>query len=53
LICECPTHQNPIGNHMLKAPLVCKGGYFELPDGPGLGIELNEDELAKVMLDRG
>jgi L-alanine-DL-glutamate epimerase-like enolase superfamily enzyme len=51
LICECPTHQNPIGNNLLKVPLVCKDGCFELPDGPGLGIELNEQALAKVILE--
>jgi D-galactarolactone cycloisomerase len=51
LICECPTHQNPIGNNLLKAPLVCADGFFELPDGPGLGIELDEQALAKVILE--
>ena len=51
LICECPTHQNPIGNNLLKAPLVCEDGFFTLPDGPGLGIELDEGALAQVILE--
>jgi L-alanine-DL-glutamate epimerase-like enolase superfamily enzyme len=50
LICECPTHQNPIGNNLLKTPLVCEDGFFALPDGPGLGIELDEEALDKVAL---
>jgi L-alanine-DL-glutamate epimerase-like enolase superfamily enzyme len=51
LICECPTHRNPIGNNLLVAPLVCVDGFFELPDGPGLGIELDEQALANVILE--
>jgi len=50
LICECPTHQNPLGNHLLRAPILCQDGFFELPQGPGLGIELVEEELDKVRL---
>jgi D-galactarolactone cycloisomerase len=50
LICECPTFQNPIGDNLLKAPLVCEKGFFELPDGPGLGIELDQEALARVMM---
>jgi L-alanine-DL-glutamate epimerase-like enolase superfamily enzyme len=50
LIVECPTHRNPIGNSLLRAPIVCEEGYFHVPQGPGLGIELNEDALEKVLL---
>jgi L-alanine-DL-glutamate epimerase-like enolase superfamily enzyme len=51
LICECPTHRNPIGNVLLTEPIVCENGYFEIPRGPGLGIELNDDELAQVTME--
>jgi L-alanine-DL-glutamate epimerase-like enolase superfamily enzyme len=51
LICECPTHRNPLGNHLLVEPLRCEDGFFELPQGPGLGIELVEEELDKVRID--
>jgi galactonate dehydratase len=50
LICECPTHQNPLGNQLLKEPILCEDGFFVLPQGPGLGIELIEDELNKVRI---
>jgi len=50
LICECPTHQNPLGNNLLQTPILCRDGFFELPQGPGLGIELIEDELNRVRL---
>jgi L-alanine-DL-glutamate epimerase-like enolase superfamily enzyme len=53
LICEYPTHQNPIGNNLLEVPLVCEDGFIELPSGPGLGIELKEDELDRVRLTDG
>jgi L-alanine-DL-glutamate epimerase-like enolase superfamily enzyme len=48
LICECPTFQNPIGDNLLQAPILCEDGFFELPRGPGLGIELDRDALARV-----
>ena len=51
LICECPNSENPIGNNLLKEPIVCENGYFEIPQGPGLGIEFDEEELAKVTVD--
>ena len=50
LICECPTHQNPIGSCLLRAPIVCEDGFFHVPEGPGLGIELDEDALERVTL---
>jgi L-alanine-DL-glutamate epimerase-like enolase superfamily enzyme len=48
LICECPSGENPIGNNLLHEPIVCEDGYFELPTGPGLGVALDEEALAKV-----
>jgi galactonate dehydratase len=34
-----------VANRFLRTPLVCDQGHFELPAGPGLGIELDEDAL--------
>jgi galactonate dehydratase len=34
-----------LGEGYLKNPFVFKDGYVELPTGPGLGIELDEDAL--------
>ncbi len=33
----------PYFESVLQEPLVIKDGYFELPDRPGLGVELDED----------
>jgi galactonate dehydratase len=35
-----------LGEGYLKNPFVAKEGYVELPTGPGLGIELDEEALA-------
>jgi L-alanine-DL-glutamate epimerase-like enolase superfamily enzyme len=34
-----------VANRFLKTPLVCDQGHFELPAGPGLGLELDEGAL--------
>jgi galactonate dehydratase len=34
-----------LGEGYLKSPFVAKDGFIELPTGPGLGIELDEDAL--------
>jgi len=34
-----------LGEGYLKQPFVAKDGYVDLPTGPGLGIELDEDAL--------
>jgi galactonate dehydratase len=39
--------QRSLGEGYLKQPFVVKQGYVEIPTGPGLGIELDEDALAK------
>ena len=33
---------------ILKTPLEVKDGYLEVPDGPGLGVELDEQMLKKL-----
>jgi galactonate dehydratase len=35
-----------LGEGYIKRPFVVRDGYLDLPDGPGLGIELDEDALA-------
>lgn len=37
---------NPLRDSILKTPLVPVDGRIPLPEGPGLGIELDEDALA-------
>ncbi|HXN21722.1 MAG TPA: mandelate racemase/muconate lactonizing enzyme family protein [Candidatus Dormibacteraeota bacterium] len=37
--------ENPLGNCILKGPLVLENGYMYTPSGPGLGIEINEETL--------
>jgi galactonate dehydratase len=38
--------QVTLGEGYLKKPFVLREGYLDLPTGPGLGIELDEDALA-------
>jgi galactonate dehydratase len=35
-----------MANRMLKRPIRCEGGCFSLPEGPGLGVEVDEEALA-------
>ena len=39
--------QVTLGEGYLKKPFTVRGGYIDLPTGPGLGIELDEDAIAK------
>jgi galactonate dehydratase len=41
----CQEHRT-LGEGYLKKPFVMKDGFVELPTGPGLGIELDENALA-------
>jgi galactonate dehydratase len=40
-----------LGEGYLKRPFQLRDGYVELPTGPGLGIELDDDALADKMTD--
>jgi D-galactarolactone cycloisomerase len=35
-----------IMNRFLKQPIICERGVFQMPAGPGLGIEINEYALS-------
>ncbi len=37
-----------IANLLLKSPLVCEAGFYEIPSRPGLGVELDEDRLRQL-----
>lgn len=44
---EYDVGQNPLREHLLVTPLVAENGMLAVPDGPGLGIEVNWDAVEK------
>ncbi len=42
---------NNYSDDLLKQPLTLRGGYLQVPDGPGLGVEVNEDALGKYRME--
>ncbi len=40
---------NPLGDRILKTPMRLENSYLHTPEGPGLGIEIDEDALHKIM----
>lgn len=42
--------KGPFGNVLLKEPIEYRPGYAKVPERPGLGIEFNEEELAKITI---
>ncbi|MCM3745910.1 mandelate racemase/muconate lactonizing enzyme family protein [Paenibacillus pasadenensis] len=49
LILEYQPTVMEVANKLLKQPLVCENGFYELPEGPGLGVEIDEDQLRSMM----
>ena len=41
--------QVSLGEGYIKTPFVVNNGYIDVPTGPGLGIELDEQLLAKQL----
>lgn len=41
-----PECENAPGEELVKNHPVCRDGYLEIPDEPGIGIELDEDAIA-------
>jgi L-alanine-DL-glutamate epimerase-like enolase superfamily enzyme len=40
----------PLGNVLIKEPIEFRPGFAKVPERPGLGVEFNERELAKVTI---
>jgi len=47
LIMEFDEDDVPWRDKVISEPLKVRDGYLELPDKPGYGVDLNEDEIAK------
>jgi len=47
---EFNTSQGPLSRAMVKQPLKMVDGYVEVPSGPGLGVEVSEETLAKYRI---
>ncbi|WP_102958107.1 mandelate racemase/muconate lactonizing enzyme family protein [Mangrovicella endophytica] len=41
---------NPLRTELLKTPIEVKDGFATVPDGPGLGIEINEEAVARYAI---
>jgi len=44
---------NPLVDELLVAPLIVRDGLLAMPDGPGLGIEINRDVVARYRVPPG
>ena len=53
LISEFPTGfaEGPFGNTLLTEPLSVAAGQFQMNDKPGLGIELDQSEIEKLIVE--
>ena len=38
----------PIGGQLFKDPVPVMDGHMEVPEGPGLGLEINEEMLIRA-----
>jgi D-galactarolactone cycloisomerase len=38
---------NPLRTELLRQPILARDGFVAVPQGPGLGIEIDEDALAR------
>src|SRR5262245_5554908 len=44
---EYDVYENPFRDELVRKPIVIKEGFAEVPTGPGLGIEVDEDMIRK------
>lgn len=50
LLMECDRVPNPLRDELLVEPLNVAGGFFSIPDKPGLGIELDDGALKRFAM---
>lgn len=46
---EFDVYENPFRDEIITRKFVLRDGHFEVPTGPGLGIEINEDLVRKYL----
>ncbi|MDR7555483.1 MAG: mandelate racemase/muconate lactonizing enzyme family protein [Armatimonadota bacterium] len=49
---ECPyleycVLETPLRRELVREPIRARGGFVEVPEGPGLGVEVNEETVAR------
>jgi L-alanine-DL-glutamate epimerase-like enolase superfamily enzyme len=47
---EFNTSQGPLSRALVKSPLQLSDGYVKVPDGPGLGVEVDEETISKFRI---
>ncbi|MGH9667831.1 MAG: enolase C-terminal domain-like protein, partial [Bryobacteraceae bacterium] len=47
---EFNTSQGPLSREMVRDPIRLEDGYVRVPEGPGLGVEVNEETLTKYRI---
>lgn len=47
---EFNTSQGPLSRALVKNPLHLTDGYVKVPDGPGLGVEVDEETISKYRI---
>ncbi|MEP6637708.1 MAG: mandelate racemase/muconate lactonizing enzyme family protein [Chloroflexota bacterium] len=48
-ILEHDVGENPIRTHILTVPLTLDDGWMTIPDGPGLGVSVDEEALRRLV----
>ncbi len=47
---EFNTSQGPLSRELVREPLRMTGGWLSVPEGPGLGVEVNEEAVRKYRI---
>ena len=47
---EFNTSQGALSRELVREPLRMEDGYLRVPEGPGLGVEVNEEAIAKYRI---
>jgi L-alanine-DL-glutamate epimerase-like enolase superfamily enzyme len=50
LPCEVSYYVDNMGDTLLQKPLVIENGYMHLPEGPGMGVELDWEKVKKYAI---
>jgi len=49
---EWDANANPLRTDILKDPIVPRDGFVAVPEGPGLGVDVNMDVVSRYLADR-